>query len=285
MSVKSFARRWRARVLVVGALALAIVALAGPTPARAAPTWAPAATAAIHPGVQTYTQGAQCTANFVFYDATDVYIGQAAHCSGTGGNTETNGCTAGSLPLGTPVEVRGAAHPGVLVYNSWLTMQSAGETDPATCQYNDLALVRLDPADVGSVNPSVPKWGGPTGIDTNGTVRGDRVYSYGNSSLRAGVTTLSPKTGISLGDDGGTWSHAVYTVSPGVPGDSGSAFLSADGTAVGVLSTLAIAPLAGSNGVGDLANELAYLRSHTSFTGVQLALGTVPFNGNQLPLG
>lgn len=54
-------------------------------PAAAAPAWAPAASAAIHPGVQTFTNGAQCTANFVFYDGTAVYIGQAAHCSGTGG--------------------------------------------------------------------------------------------------------------------------------------------------------------------------------------------------------
>src|SRR3954451_3472818 len=92
-------------------------------PASAAPTWAPAATAAVHPGVQTVTAGAQCTSNFVFSDGTDVYIGQAAHCSGTGGNTETNGCDSGSLPLGTPVTVSGASRPGTLVYNSWLTMQ------------------------------------------------------------------------------------------------------------------------------------------------------------------
>jgi hypothetical protein len=27
-------------------------------------------------------------------------------------------------------------------------MQSLGETDPDTCAFNDLALVRIDPADV-----------------------------------------------------------------------------------------------------------------------------------------
>ncbi|MCW2567634.1 MAG: hypothetical protein JWN54_1731, partial [Mycobacterium sp.] len=32
-----------------------------------------------------------------------VYLGQAAHCAGTGAATETNGCTAASRPLGTPV--------------------------------------------------------------------------------------------------------------------------------------------------------------------------------------
>src|SRR5207248_11468419 len=131
-------------------------------PAGAAPTWAPAATAPIHPGVQTITAGGQCTANFIYFDASNVYIGQAAHCAGTGGNTATNGCTSGSLPLGTPVTVNGASRPGTLVYNSWLTMQQVThETDSETCQYNDLAIVKLDPADYAKVNPSIPTWGGP----------------------------------------------------------------------------------------------------------------------------
>src|SRR5689334_20812952 len=132
--------------------------------ASAAPTWAPASSATIHPGVQTFTDGAQCTANFVYFDASNVYIGQAAHCSGTGGNTATNGCDSGTLPVGTKVDVNGASQPATMVYNSWATMQQLGEKDPDTCQYNDLALLQLDPADAGKVNPSVPYWGGPTGL-------------------------------------------------------------------------------------------------------------------------
>jgi hypothetical protein len=225
----------------------------------------------------TFTAGAQCTANFVFYDGTSVYIGQAAHCSGTGAATETDGCLAQSLPVGTPVEVDGASQPGTMVYNSWITMQALGETDPNTCAYNDFALIRLDPADAGKVNPSIPFWGGPTGLAT-ATSLGETVYSYGNSSLRFGISQLSPKKGASLGDEGGGWSHTVYTVTPGIPGDSGSAFLSSNGSAVGVLSTVALAPLTGSNGVGDLSRELSYLASHTSFS-ITLALGTEPFDG------
>lgn len=269
-----------AAVVVSASAAVPFMAAQAPN-AAAVPTWAPAATAPIHPGVQTVTDGGQCTANFVFYDASNtVYIGQAAHCSGTGGATETNGCDSGSLPVGTPVQVGGASRPGTMVYNSWLAMQAAGETNPDACAYNDLALVRLDPADFGKVNPSIPFWGGPTGIDTNGTVQGDNVYSYGNSSLRGGVSQLSPKQGISLGDNGNGWSHDVYTATPGIPGDSGSAFLDSTGKALGVLSTVQIAPLAGSNGVGDVNLELNYMRSHSSLSGVQLALGTQPFSPN-----
>ncbi len=267
------------KAAVIGLVVAGALVAAGP--ASAAPTWAPAATAAVHPGVQTYTEGGQCTANFIYYDATDIYIGQAAHCAGTGEATDTNGCDAGSLPLGTAVEVTGASKPGTLAYSSWLSMQAAGETDADTCDYNDLALVRLDPADHGKVNPSIPFWGGPTGL-TDTVATGAKVLSYGNSSLRAGITQLSPKEGVSLGQSGGGWTHSVFTVSPGIPGDSGSAFIDKQGRAFGTLSTLAIAPLTGSNGVGDLSRELAYARAHGA--NVTLANGTEAFRGPLLPV-
>jgi hypothetical protein len=277
----------RIRVLGFGAvLALvATAALSTALPAGSA-TWAPAATATIHPGVQTYTNGGQCTANFIYTDGSNTYIGQAAHCSSTGANTDTDGCLTESLPLGTPVTVLGASHPGTLVYNSWIAMQQAGETNPDVCAYNDLALVRLDPADVANVNPSIPHWGGPVGLNTAGTTSGSSVYSYGNSILRLGITLVSPKLGTSNGDVGNGWSHAVTTVSPGIPGDSGSAFLDASGRALGDLSTLSVGVPGGvGNNVSDLSRELDYLHAHGGgAAGAQLVLGTEPFNGGQVPL-
>jgi hypothetical protein len=255
-------------------LAFAAFALAPAT----ASAWAPADDATVHPGVQTFTEGAQCTSNFVFQDGSSVYLGQAAHCSGTGAATETDGCDSGSLPVGTPVEVDGASQPGTMVYNSWLAMQASGEADAETCAYNDLALIQLNPADVDSTNPSVPGFGGPTGVGSWGGT-GSTVYTYGNSSLRGGVTALSPKQGAVVGASEAGWSHDVYTVTPGVPGDSGSGFLNASGAAIGVLSTVQLAPLAGSNGVGDLGRELAYARAH-GFPGLQLVPGTEAFNAD-----
>lgn len=263
------------RVKLVTAFSLAItifVLLPG-----VASAWAPAGTAKVHPGVQTFTEGAQCTSNFVFQEGSTVFIGQAAHCSGTGGQTETDGCTSGSLPLGTPVEVSGASKKGTLVYNSWLTMQANGESDANTCAYNDLALIQLDPADVGSVNPSVPGYGGPTGVGSAGET-GSTVFSYGNSELRGGVTKLSPKQGTLIQNEGEGWSHIVVTLSPGIPGDSGSGFMNEAGQAIGILSTLQIAPLAGTNGVGDIAKELTYERAHGPYPNLQLVPGTQPFN-------
>jgi hypothetical protein len=281
----------RPRLLALAILTALLTALALTAPPAApaaaqAPQWAPAAEATITPGVQTFTEGSQCTANFVFTDGADVYIGQAAHCSGTGGSTATNGCTSGSLPLGTLVEVDGATQPGVMVYNSWLAMQDAGETDPDACNYNDFALIRLAEADEGRVNPSLPVVGGPVGINTDGVGFGENLYSYGNSSLRFGITLLSPKTAYSLGTTGNGWTHPHYAITPGIPGDSGSAFLDADGNAVGVLSTLAIAPLAASNNASDLHRSYEYMLATPGAPQVQLALGTEPFTPPLLgPLG
>src|SRR6476646_3042132 len=285
----------KSRIRALAALgAGAVVAAAGvaatSAPVEAAAGYAPADTAKIHPGTMMYTDGAQCTANFVYTDgAGNTYVGYAAHCAGTGAATDTDGCSTPSLPLGinaafneggSLVDEGTQVGTGTLAYSSWLTMQKNGEKDTSTCAYNDLALVKVDSADTGKVNPSVPFWGGPPGIDTDGTAAGDRVYTYGNSSLRGGVEQLKPHTGASLGDDAadGGWSHPVYTVTPGIPGDSGSGFMSADGSALGVLSTVALAPLAGSNGVGDLGKELAYAQAQSGISGLGLVNGTEPFS-------
>src|SRR2546423_12942923 len=105
----------RLGVALATVIALSLIA-AGPS--------ASAATNGIQPGAQTYTNGGQCTANFVFSDGANTYLGQAAHCSSTGSNTDTDGCSTESLPLGTPVTILGANHPGTLAYNSWIAMQA-----------------------------------------------------------------------------------------------------------------------------------------------------------------
>ena len=85
-----------ARVLIAAVTVIAAAAIA-PSSAGA---WAPAATATVHPGVQTFTEGGQCTANFIYTAGGNTYIGQAAHCASTGAATDTDGCLAASRPLG-----------------------------------------------------------------------------------------------------------------------------------------------------------------------------------------
>lgn len=276
-------------IVAVAVLAAPTATAAPPVPAAssAVADWAPAGSAAIRPGVLTETAGGgACTSNFVFTSGDRTFLGQAAHCAGTGEATETNGCDSGTGPVGTAVVVRaadGTERAGTLAYSSWVTMQENGETDPDTCQFNDFALVELAPADVADVNPSIPFFGGPVGLDSDGLPAGEQVFSYGNSPLRQGVAQLSPKVGVSAGDTGGGFSHEVYTVTPGVPGDSGSAFLDGDGDAVGVLSTLNLAPLPVSNGVADLALALAYANEFGGVGDLALVPGTETFTA--LPAG
>ena len=149
-----------------------------------------------------------------------------------------------------------------------------------TCEYNDFALVRVDEGV--TVNPTVPTWGGPDGLTPAGEPQASKdVYTYGNSSLRGGITLLSPKKGVGVDDSDEGWSHLVETTNPGVPGDSGSGFLDASGNAFGVLSTLSVSfPGGVGNGVGDLGLELAYANAHGGLGTVTLVKGTTPFNPN-----
>ena len=104
------------------------------------------------------------------------------------------------------------------------------------------------------------------------------MYSYGNSSLRAGVEGFGPKTGAIVEEHPSGWSHTVYTATPGIPGDSGSGFVDANGRAFGTLSTVAIAPLPGSNGVSDLRRQLDFAQRFSGIAGLRLAQGTEAFS-------
>src|SRR5680860_436020 len=124
-------RLYRTLLAIVASALLAAGSLAITTTAEAAPSWAPADSALIHPGTMMYTDGAQCTANFVFTDGSgNVYVGYAAHCAGKGEATDTNGCNVDSVPLGTRVTFTNdgnlasegtAVGHGTLAYSSWIS--------------------------------------------------------------------------------------------------------------------------------------------------------------------
>lgn len=258
------------------------------------PDWAPAGEASIYPGRQVRTGGGQCTSNFIFIEVAeeddgtgtrvevlkDVLIGMAAHCAGTDGNTATDGCIAGTRELGTPVEISGATRSGTLAYSSWVAMQDGGDQPAGACRGNDFALVSVDPADWAKINPSLPFWGGPVGVG-DATAPGESNYSFGNSSLRLGIETLGPKQGVTAAMANSDWTHVVYAVSPGVPGDSGSGTLDPDGAAIGVTSVIYLAPYAAGNGLTDVGKSLAYAREHTG-RDYRLVNGTEPFDPDPL---
>lgn len=286
--------RFAAAVLSVG-----LVVSAGASPALAEGDEPPGpvydewewadAEASIHPGVQTVVEGGQCTSNFVFVQVeevegveylTDVLLGSAGHCAASTSNA--NECLDEAYPVGHPVGVQGAQEQATVAYNASLTMISVGEDDADICFNNDFALFRLHPDDWANVNPSLPAFGGPVAINTTGTSEGDDVFAWGNSSLRLGIEETNPKRGISLGTDSGGWNHNLYTVTPGIPGDSGSGYLDADGNALGVVSTLEILLAPGSNNIMDVRLAMQYAIDHEpGLAHLRLEPGTQPFD----PLG
>ena len=137
-------------------------------------------------GGPSFLEGAgQCTANFVFTDASgNVYLGQAAHCSSTGGDTETNGCSTKSLPLGTPIYAGDLVNGGVqtgtkigtLAYNSWIAMQQKPRDRTRHVRIQRPSADQdLTSARSSEVNPTVPFWGGPDGLAAGPRATGARA--------------------------------------------------------------------------------------------------------------
>lgn len=241
--------------------------------------WADLGVATIRPGVQVVADGSQCTSNFLFTspDNSTVYLGFAAHCvTKNDPNSADDGCdpASGPLAIGTSLDVEGADHPATLAYTSWGSMQARGGGSDDVCRYNDFALARLDPRDAAKANPAMLFFGGPTALaDPAGVSTLDKVLTYGDSGLRAGISALSPHEGYVVFSPGaGGWTTEIYTAPQGIPGDSGSGVLvgGQEGAALGILVTLSYA--GGSNGVTTLANAMAYAEE----SGVPLRLATAP---------
>jgi hypothetical protein len=288
-----------ATLLVAGAAAAfavasgpaVVVGTAHASPARASSgaVFAPAGGGAVGPGAELLTEIgpdlASCTANFVFTEGDRVFLGSAAHCHAEGESLD--GCANDVLPLGTPVVVVGPDGTEItaeLAYSSWAAMQEAGETDPDVCELNDLALLEIAPDDVDRVDPSVPVFGGPTGLDVDGLRPDEVVVSYQNDE-DASYAVMRAKQGVNLGDaDARGLGYVVQTGTPGLPGDSGSGYLDGAGRAFGVLSTeIVLDDGEVVNGVTDLAQALEYAAAHGG-PDVAVVEGAAPFSAQGVPM-
>ena len=252
---------------------LAVLVFVAAVPARPAatrPAWAPAESATIHPGVRLTNYGRlECTSNFVFTDGVHAYLGMASHCAGQG--LRADGC-ADRTTVNEPIRVEGARHPGRIVYNAWSAQVLAKQARGVPCdRTNDFALVRIDDRDRRNVNPSVPVWGGPTGLSED-VPRAARVFGYANSNARPQVT--SPQLGLSVGTYR-SWEFRTLMLTPTIPGDSGSLVLGPDGRALGHLRAIREPP--GNLNVR-LSRVLGYMYAHSRLDRVRLAIGTVPFS-------
>ena len=240
---------WATIALGVVTAALLAAGLSGP--ATAAPG---VGVGRIGPGTQLVTAGRSCTANFVFRDAQHrVYVGYAASCA-----TRTAGAAgtcARSLPQGTVVRLADRGRTlgyGALRYSSFRALRRAGVTDAASCAADDFALVEIRGAARGRVSPTVPYWGGPTGV-ADLPAAGATVFGLARTSATARTI---PRAGQVSG--GSSSATSVTSLLPSARSARGSGFLDDAGHAVGILTSSA----GDANTVVSVAGAVAFARQH-----------------------
>ena len=183
----------------------------------------------IQPGGVVITDAGMCTLNFVFRagDGTR-YIGTAGHC------------ILGDSPIEDEIPWPGGKEgPPDVTEKTWApgsgpvakdgSDQRLGEFAYAVLgEPKDFALIRLDPGV--NASPQVAFFGGPTAIITDPSNGPVTLEYYGNG---VGVGSVVPaRSALALGM---TDPDRVYALGLAAPGDSGSAVISSDGRAVGVL--------------------------------------------------
>jgi hypothetical protein len=157
---------------------------------------------------------AGCTANFIFTDGTNQYVGTASHCTDSVGQ-----------PVVMQVDTTTLAEVGTVAKRT--SRQEPGD---------DFALIKIYPevAAKWGVDPEVPVVGGPNGIYTGCDVVGVSHYGHGYG---VAVAQGKPETGLATNwnNDGYGWTGF------GAPGDSGSpVVLTGSGEAAGNFTHLIV---------------------------------------------
>jgi len=166
----------------------------------------------IRPGAWLQIGAANCTAAFVVQDpAGALYITTAGHC------TEHVGQRV-SVKEGVLVAALGDMVPFGTVVARW----------PAGL---DAALVRIDEDKYPQVNPRMTGWGGPTGLATANPGTASVVKHYGWGWVTWYDFSTRCRAGVFNSWQANTWWYAGI----GGGGDSGSAVMTADGKALGIL--------------------------------------------------
>jgi hypothetical protein len=269
-----------------------------PPPPGPKPIWGDPQTAPIYPGVYLSTGWASCTSNFLFtsQDNHRIFLGTAAHCFG-GSNVRTddvNEACSPTVPLvsvGSPVrfiiedgQVQPFAAPlyvelnGTLAYLSWQTMREVGEEEHSlTCGTNDFALVEIPLEAQRFVTPYFrPGWLATHVAEPSNLTLLTEVNVYGHSHAWQGQDALHEAWGyvtVPTQESVENWMFGITLNRPSIPGDSGSAVVTSDGRAAGILVTggaVMDAPIVGggmigpgTNGAVTLQVALDYLHAHT----------------------
>jgi hypothetical protein len=166
---------------------------------------------------------AWCTANFVFVKSGVYGLGTAGHCAANDALGAFPDVTAYVVPPVGTGQLPGFYHIGkfVLSHNNGIG--------------DDFAMIQIYPQFNAWMNPSMPVWGGPTGVYTSNSVTAVKHFGHGlgfgaGGTPRAGVAT----TMRARGGDAFAW------YGTGFEGDSGSAVNDVLGTGVGNFTHIVI---------------------------------------------
>jgi hypothetical protein len=176
----------------------------------------------VRPGGTLHSDIGQCTMNFLFETPDhERFIGTAGHCIlGEGPVADHGGEKTWPKGQGPVAKDDAGKRFGEFAY--------AVLQDP-----KDFSLIRIDPGIESS--PEMCDFGGPTGI--NDDITGDpTVLEYFGNGVGIGQA-LPARSAVAMGLVN---ADHVYAAGLALPGDSGSAVISEDGRAVGVLVTVGV---------------------------------------------
>lgn len=199
-----------------------------------------------------------CTANFIWSDGANLYLGAAGHCFLPEGTTATHGPGADYNPSQTTTRVCVAAcnfggELGFILTGQMATLGPvayARQTQAGVDVGNDFGIVRIPANLLGQVRNSLPVWGGPVG--STAPAFGVPVAHYGWAVAFGETFATAARAGVladGLITDPNTESftaHALVTF-----GDSGSPLVVLGTDSLGVHGKQAIGVI--THGVPGLA--------------------------------
>jgi hypothetical protein len=208
---------------------------------------------------------AWCTANFIFRKNGVYGIGTAGHCAAKDALGAYPDVTAYVVPPVGSGKLPGFYHIGkfVLSHNNGIG--------------DDFAMISIYPQYQSWVSPTMPVWGGPTGVYTSNSPTVVEHFGHG-AAVGTGGT---PRAGVApiMTARSGT-AFAWYGV--GTPGGSGSGVRAVTGEAVGNFTHIVIYDGAGKNLVGEI---LPGMLTGTRMTKIlQIANGWTLVNGSLIPI-
>ena len=226
----------------------------------------------IRPGSQmfiTFPDGttAGCTANFVWRDSIgDLYIGAAGHCFLP---SDKNASENAQRDAESDEDIYDVGQLDVSVCDDCAVGGATGLTftgttialgDVAYARQNlpdgsevghDFGLVRIPSSAEDAVDPSLPQFGGPSGVSEGAVPAGLPVNQYGAGVANGEVFPTMGSNGVSEGDLG--TSESWYAAIRASPGDSGSPLQATEagtgvegGDAAGILTHITATGTAGT---------------------------------------